>query len=77
VRASVAVVAQTPDNLVQSPELHFDPHRLSNSPRLPQVVGGAIKVRLGPSVLGYQIVTHSITRSMSSIVNSELRLRLF
>jgi|SoiMethySBSTD1v2_1073268.scaffolds.fasta_scaffold140775_6 hypothetical protein len=64
------------DGLLQSPEVPFRP-----SPRKqfqpPHVVGGAIKVRPGPSVLGYQIVTHSITRSMSSIVNSELRLRLF
>jgi hypothetical protein len=39
--------------------------------------GGAAHHRVLPTVLGYQVVTHSITRSMSSIVNSELHLRLF
>jgi hypothetical protein len=46
------------DGLLQPPEVPFRPSP-SKQFQPPHVVSGAIKVRPGPSVLGYQIVTHS------------------
>ena len=71
-RANVADVVQTADSLLRSSEVVFDPAGAVKSPRW-----GRSDQKISTRTLRYQVVTHSITRGVGSIVGSELRLRLF